>query len=263
MRTALDPEVLRAVYDRAARGYDRWHALATARSDQRGRRLLVEFSVAEGNRVLDAGGGTGLTTMLAAEAVGSTGSVVAIDLSPGMLARADERLTAAGLRHRVSLQIADILHMPFDDGQFDVVLSTYSVCPLTDPVEGVKELYRVLKPGGLIGIAHSSEPDNAFLGWLAGRVESVVWRWPRLSLGCRPVVVLPYLVSVGAEVVHERRIGMPLWPFHVFVVRKASGPTPPKWLWTSTHACPHVNLRLLSLGITGDAPPDLHAASPG
>ena len=85
MRPALDPPVLRTVYDRAAHYYDLWHALATARSDQRGRRLLVRRCVRRGDLVLDAGGGTGLSTVLAADAVGATGRVVLMDLSSGML----------------------------------------------------------------------------------------------------------------------------------------------------------------------------------
>ncbi len=220
MRPALDPRVLRTVYDRAAQRYDRWHSLATARSDQRGRLLLVRRCVKEGNLVLDAGGGTGLATVLAARAVGPAGSVVMLDLSPGMLRKAAERLAAAGLQSRVPLQIGDILHLPFPDGQFDVVLSTYSVCPLTDPAEGVREMYRVLTPGGLLGIAHSCEPSNPILRRVADRVEDVLWRWPQLSLGCRSVSVLSHLLGLGARLVLERHIGIPLWPFHVFVVTK-------------------------------------------
>jgi ubiquinone/menaquinone biosynthesis C-methylase UbiE len=220
MRTALDPGVLRTVYDRAAHRYDRWHALATARSDQRGRRLLVRRCVRQGDLVLDAGGGTGLATVLAADAVGPTGSVVLMDLSPGMLGMAEERFASGGLQARVSLEIGDILCMPFPDGRFDVVLSTYSVCPLVDPAGGVKEMYRVLRPGGLLGIAHSSEPRNGVVRWLADRVEDAVWKWPQLSLGCRSVSVLPHLRELGGELVSCRQIGIPLWPFNVIVVQK-------------------------------------------
>lgn len=220
MRPGLDPTVLRAVYERAAHRYDSWHALATGHSDQRGRLLLVRRSVGRGDVVLDAGGGTGLTTVLAAKAVGPTGSVVVLDFSPEMLRRGEERVAAKGLRERVSFEIGDILHMPFPDGRFDVVLSTYSVCPLTDPAEGVEEMYRVLRPGGFLGIAHSSEPNGKLLRWFADRVEDLVWRWPQLSLGCRSVSVLPHLLRLGGEVVLERTIGIPLWPFQVFVVRK-------------------------------------------
>ncbi|MEJ2204989.1 MAG: methyltransferase domain-containing protein [Gemmatimonadota bacterium] len=220
MRPALEPSVLRTVYDRAAHRYDRWHALATARSDQRGRRLVVARCVEPGDHVLDAGGGTGLTTDLAADAVGPGGHVTLVDFSQGMLLQAGQRLTARRDPSRVSTVMADMLHLPFGDGQFDSVLSTYSVCPLVQPGEGVAEMYRVLRPGGLLGVAHSSEPRSGSVRWIADRVEDLVWRWPQVSLGCRSVEVLPDLLDLGAELLFERRLGMPLWPFRVFAVRK-------------------------------------------
>ena len=226
MRPALDPTILRTVYDRAAHYYDLWHALATAWSDQRGRRLLVRRCVRRGDLVLDAGGGTGLSTVLAADAAGATGRVVLMDLSSGMLEMAGERFVSAGLRDRVSLEIGDILRMPFPDGRFDAVLSTYSVCPLVDPSAGVEEMYRVLRPGGFLGIAHSAEPGNTVVRWLADRVEDAIWRWPQLSLGCRSVSVLPHLFHLGGKLVFDRRIGIPLWPFHVVVIQKPDSAAP-------------------------------------
>ena len=66
MRTGLGIEQLTGIYGRIARRYDRQHALITARSDQRGRALLVESAVREGDVVLDCGAGTGSTGILAA-----------------------------------------------------------------------------------------------------------------------------------------------------------------------------------------------------
>lgn len=82
-------------------------------------------------------------------------------------------------------------------------------------------LYRVTRPGGRIGIAHSAAPASRVVRRLAGWVESVVWRCPWLSLGCRPVEVLPALERAGGKVLFVKRIGVPLWPFLVFVVEKA------------------------------------------
>ncbi len=113
-----------------------------------------------------------------------------------------------------------MLDLPFPDNSFDVVLSTYSMCPLYDPDRGALELYRVVKPGGRIGIAHSTEPVSPVVKWLAEKVENVVWHIPSISLGCRTVSVLPALEKVGAVTVFEKNIGVPLWPFLVFVVDK-------------------------------------------
>lgn len=220
MREALDKDILQTVYDRTARRYDLQHAIFTARSDERGRRMVVDEAVHQGDRVLDAGAGTGSTALLAAEKVGPSGKVVLLDLSEGMLSRARQKAEDRGLLDRLEFHTGDMLQLPFDEGSFDAVLSTYSACPLYDPVKGVLGLYRLVKPGGRLGLAHSAEPRQPFVRWLADRVEKVVWRFPMLSLGCRAVSVLPALRQAGARVVFDKLIGMPLWPFAVFVVER-------------------------------------------
>ncbi|MBI3991882.1 MAG: class I SAM-dependent methyltransferase [Candidatus Lambdaproteobacteria bacterium] len=220
MRSALAQHVLRAVYDRKAPAYDLHHGLLTLHADERGRRLVVRHAVAEGDRVLDAGGGTGATALLAARKVGPKGRVVLLDFSEGMLFQARRKAHAAGLAERMDFRVGNMLDLPFEEASFDAVLSTYSLCPLGDPVEGVMGLYRVLCPGGLLGVAHSAEPANPLLRRLAGWVEAAAWRFPALSMGCRAVDTLPALEAADAELEFRATIGVPLWPFIVYVVRK-------------------------------------------
>lgn len=220
MREGLDKRLLRGVYDRLAKRYDLQHTVLTARSDGRGRKMIVERTVRPGDVVLDCGAGTGSTGLLAAKRVGSSGKVVLLDMSEGMLAVARGKAETAGVENRLEFHVGDILHLPFDEASFDVVLSTYSMCPLYDPAEGAREVYRVLKPGGRAGFAHSADPRNVFLRLLAGWVEGLAWRFPSISMGCRSVSVLPALQEAGACLTFRRYIGVPLWPFLVFVVEK-------------------------------------------
>jgi ubiquinone/menaquinone biosynthesis C-methylase UbiE len=220
MRAALETDALKSVYSRVAGRYDLQHGLLTARSDQRGRRLLVERAVRPGDRVLDAGAGTGSTALLAAVRVGPDGRVTLLDLSDGMLAVARRRADSAGLTERMEMTTGDLVHLPFDDGSFNVALSTYGLCPVYDPAQAALELYRVVRPGGRIGVAHSTDPPGRLARWLADRVESVVWRFPWLSLGCRSVSVLPVLGQAGGRLLFVRRVGVALWPFLVFVLEK-------------------------------------------
>lgn len=220
MRSALSAEELKSIYGHIAKRYDFQHALVTAKADQRGRRLLVKHAVREGDEVLDCGSGTGTTGILAAKKVGANGKVTLFDLSDAMLAVAREKVAHAGLQDRVSFQTGDMVYLPFDDDKFDVVLSTYSLCPLYDPEKGALELYRVTKPGGRIAVAHSTEPRNPIVKWLADRVEDWAWHFPWLSMGCRSVSVLPALQRAGGRVVFSRNVGVPLWPFLVFIVEK-------------------------------------------
>lgn len=220
MRAALGIAQLKSVYEHLARRYDVQHALLTAKSDQRGRLLLVNHAIQECDKILDCGSGTGTTGILAAKKTGPDGSVTMFDLSDAMLAVAREKVTHEGLQDRVTFQTGDMVHLPFDDNTFDVVLSTYSLCPLYDPKQGALELYRVTKPGGKIAVAHSTEPRNPILRWLADRIENLAWRLPWLSMGCRAVKVLSALEGAGGRLVFSRTIGVPLWPFFVFVVEK-------------------------------------------
>jgi ubiquinone/menaquinone biosynthesis C-methylase UbiE len=220
VRRALDPHVLRRLYDRLAGRYDLQHAFITAGADGRGRRALVQAAIQAGDRILDAGGGTGSAGLLALRQAGPDGHLVVLDQSSGMLAVARRRAREAGLQRQVSMVIGDLQAPPLRSGAFDVVLSTYSLCPVVAPSAGAEKLYGLVRPGGRLGIAQSTEPRNRFVRWLSGRVEALAWRWPGLSMGCRAVDVLPHLRELGADVEMDRTLGVPLWPFHVFVVRK-------------------------------------------
>ena len=221
MRIALTPEKLEDIYGHIAKRYDFQHSLITFSTDQKGRRILVENSVNEGDDVLDCGAGTGTTGIMAAKKVGESGKVTLFDLSEDMLSVARAKVIQENLQERVTYQTGDMIHLPFDDNSFDVVLSTYSLCPLHDPVTGALELYRVTKPGGRLGVSHSTEPKNVIVKYIADRVEDVAWHFPWLSMGCRSVDVLPALLSAGAKIILSKHIGVPLWPFQVFVIEKA------------------------------------------
>jgi len=220
MREGLSMEELKSIYAHIAKRYDVQHAFITARADQRGRQLLVQKSVSAGDTVLDCGSGTGTTGVMAARKVGPNGKVIFFDLSKEMLSVARDKVVREKLEERTVFQTGDMAHLPFENNSFDVVLSTYSLCPLYDPKQGARELYRVTKPGGKLGVAHSTEPDNPVAKWLSNQVEDLAWHFPWLSMGCRSVEVLPVLESLGAKVLFLKKIGVPLWPFLVFVAQK-------------------------------------------
>lgn len=220
---AMEPERLRRTYEHAAWRYDWQHGLLTAFSDQRGRRQLVDRTVGPGDRVLDAGGGTGSTTLLAARLVGANGRVVVVDASAAMLDRARARAQALGLAGRIECHEGDIHAPDFPDASFDVVLSTYSLCPVVRPDRAALALYRLVRPGGRLGIAHSTEPRRTWLRPMAHGIESLISHWPALYLGCRSIDVAPALVAAGAENIYDDMIGVPLWPFRILIFAKPEG----------------------------------------
>jgi ubiquinone/menaquinone biosynthesis C-methylase UbiE len=220
MRTALNSTQVTENYNHVARWYDCQHSFLTGGTDQQGREMLVEHTVRPSDVVLDAGAGTGCTSLLAAEKSGPYGQVVLLDASERMLEVAAEKAEKAHLMQRIRFRTGDMMDLPFADATFDSVLSTYSTCPLYDPAKGALDMYRVLKPGGRLGVAHSTTPSNRSVRLLAKLIESVVWRIRRISLGCRPVTVLPALEKAGANVILRRTLGIPLWPFLIFVIEK-------------------------------------------
>jgi len=106
-----------------------------------------------GSRGLDAGCGIGLQALLLAEAVGPAGHVTGLDLSPQFLVHAREIAEKAGLSERISFQQGDVNRLPFDDDAFDWAWSANCVgYHPADPLPMLRELTRVLKPGGSVAI---------------------------------------------------------------------------------------------------------------
>ena len=123
------------------------------------RSAIQALQLPSGSQGLDAGCGIGLPALLLAEAVGRAGHVTGLDLCPEFLVHAEEIVEQAGLSEQISFREGDVNRLPFDDDAFDWAWSVDCVgyAPL-EPLPLVKELARVVKPGGSVAIlAWSSE----------------------------------------------------------------------------------------------------------
>ena len=123
-----------------------------------GERLCEEIDVIPGERVLDVACGSGNTTIPAARR--AWGGTVGLDFVPELLERASER--AAVERVEIDWIEGDAENLPFDDGEFDVVVSTFGAMFAPDQQRTADELVRVCNPGGRIGMANWC-PDG-FIG---------------------------------------------------------------------------------------------------
>lgn len=108
--------------------------------------------------VLDVGTGTGVVALDVAAKLGDNGNVIGIDLSDGMLARANEKAESMGLSERAQFLKMDAEALEFDNNSFDAVLSLYALRHFPNPRQALAEMYRVLSPGGTIVIGVGSAP---------------------------------------------------------------------------------------------------------
>ena len=196
------------------------HKLGTFSIDQRGRKYLIKRIVRNGDLILDAGGGTGTTSILALKNSGEKTKSVVLDFSESMLEKAKEKAEANDLADRISVKVGDMYEIPFPENHFDVVISTYSTCPLEDPINAVKEMLRVLKKNGRLGIAHSSFPENRIARKISGWIESIIWKFPRLSLGCRNIDLISGISKMNVNIIENKLIGFIPWYFRLIILEK-------------------------------------------
>jgi ubiquinone/menaquinone biosynthesis C-methylase UbiE len=121
--------------------------------------LLRAAHLAPGMRVLDIATGTGLSAEAALAAVGPNGHVTAADLSPAMAEKARERL---GEAPNVSVSVEDGQALSFSDGSFDAVLCNLGLMFFPDPVRGLSEFRRVLRPGGRVAVSVNTVVERSY-----------------------------------------------------------------------------------------------------
>jgi ubiquinone/menaquinone biosynthesis C-methylase UbiE len=122
--------------------------------------LLAACAMAEGDRLLDVGTGTGLVAAAAARTLGPGARVVGLDLSPAMLARARARVAASG----AVLVAGDAERLPCRDACFEAATGHFVLVFLDRPGAALAELHRVLRPEGHVALTALARPDATAYG---------------------------------------------------------------------------------------------------
>ena len=155
-----------AMFDHIARRYDLVNRVLSLGLDQRWRRRTVRaVSVGLGAapRILDVATGTGdLAIELATAHPG--GTVIGLDPSPGMLAIAAEKLARRGLAERVELVAGDAQELPQAACSIDAATIAFGIRNVPDRPRALRELARVVRPGGRIGVLELGEARKGVLG---------------------------------------------------------------------------------------------------
>src|SRR5205823_8370629 len=147
------------MFDRIARRYDLVNTVLSAGIDGGWRRRAArETGLGPGGAALDIACGSGKLTAKLARIAGPRGRAVGLDFSPAMLAIA--RHDHPGLEFLEG----DALNLPFDDGTFDATTIAFGLRNLADPVRGLREMLRVLKPGGRAVVLEFVRPPSGPVG---------------------------------------------------------------------------------------------------
>lgn len=180
-RSVIDEQataLTRARYQRLSVIYDRMEGMAEALYRPWREKL---WALVEGLRGLEVGVGTGKNMPHWPKGT----QMAAIDLTPGMLEIARRRAKRLGLT--ANLRLGDVQALDFPDASFDIAVATFVFCSVPDPMLGLWELARVVRPGGQVLLLEHMRSANPILGALMDFVNPLVVRLMGANINRRTV----------------------------------------------------------------------------
>lgn len=170
---------VRGVFDSVAAKYDIMNDLMSMGMHRAWKAYTVTVAnLREGQRALDIAGGTGDLALAFAKQVGKTGQVVHTDINEAMLRTGRDRLLDAGVS--LPTMVCDAEKLPFPDGYFDVVSVAFGLRNMTHKDQALREMNRVLKPGGKLLVLEFSKvapPLEKLYDWYSFKVLPKLGEW--------------------------------------------------------------------------------------
>ena len=125
------------------------------------KRAVTASGAKPGDAVLDCATGTGDLAIDFRRVVGPTGSVLGTDFNADMLKTAPQKAKAAGFED-LAFEVADATALPYADKRFDIASISFGIRNVDDPTKCLRELARVVKPGGRVMVLEFGQPTGAF-----------------------------------------------------------------------------------------------------
>lgn len=198
--TVVENDFVHRVYEKLANVYD----VVFGPTLHPGRLVALErMGIRPGDRVLEVGVGTGINTSL----YPSNCHVTGIDLSTSMLEKARERVAREGLRN-VRLLEMDAASLTFAEDSFDIVYAPYLVSVVPDPVQVVREMRRVCRPGGKIIVLNHFRSANPVLSRAERAISPLT-----VHIGFKSDLDLPgFLAQADLEPISIEKVNFPkIW----------------------------------------------------
>lgn len=171
------------MFDRIAARYDMMNRILSMGMDKGWRKKTVK-ALGKVSRVLDLATGTGDLAIEIAKRTDAT--VIGIDPSRQMLAIAERKVAKKQLAERVELQVGDAQALQLADNSVDAATIAFGIRNVPDRVKGLREMARVVKPGGRVAVLEISEPKKGFMGAMARfHVRQVIPRLGALLSGAK------------------------------------------------------------------------------
>jgi demethylmenaquinone methyltransferase/2-methoxy-6-polyprenyl-1,4-benzoquinol methylase len=164
----LEEAQVRAMFDRIAGLYDRMNSVMTAGLHHQWRRRAADLAaLSPGARALDVATGTGDLAIELAARVGPSGEVVGSDFSARMLELARDKAAQTGLAN-LRFETANALALPYGDGEFDAATVGFGARNFSDLKQGMREMARVVRPGGRVVVLEITTPTRPPLSTFFG-----------------------------------------------------------------------------------------------
>ena len=203
----------RESYDRISKFYDCTEGIFEKKSITI---ALEHLNIKEGEVALEIGFGTGNALIKIAEYVGKSGSVYGIDISPKMVELTIRKINSRALSDRIKLICRDAIKLPYPNKKFNAVFLSFALELFDTPEipEILKEVRRVLKPDGRLGIVSLSK-DNGKSIFLR------IYEWAHKKfpkyIDCRPIFVAYSLENAGFNIAYKKKAKIFFAPLEIVI----------------------------------------------